>query len=83
MGKLPYCFEANRILAEILPTTSRAQDANIYRQRVIAMDPYLAHMTPGMLSPLEVPDNAVMLDYLEWQPELETSANPNGRALLG
>lgn len=83
VGKLPYCFEANRILAEILPTTSRAQDANIYRQRVIAMDPYLAHMTPGMVSPLEVPDNAVMLDYLEWQPELETSAQPEWTRTVG
>lgn len=83
VGKLPYCFEANRILAEILPTTSRAQDANIYRQRVIAMDPYLAHMTPGMLSPLEVPDNAVTLDYLEWQPEYETSAQPEWTRTVG
>ncbi len=83
VGKLPYCFEANRILAEILPTTSRAQDATIYRQRVIAMDPYLAHMTPGMLSPLEVPDNAVMLDYLEWQPELETPAQPEWTHTVG
>ncbi|MGB9799238.1 MAG: tetratricopeptide repeat protein [Thermanaerothrix sp.] len=83
VGKLPYCFEANRILAEILPTTSRAQDAAIYRQRVIAMDPYLAYMTPGMLSPLEVPDDAVMLDYLEWQPELETPAQPEWTRTVG
>lgn len=83
VSKLPYCFEANRILAEILPTTSRAQDAAIYRQRVIAMDPYLAHLTPGMLSPLEVPDNAVTLDHLEWSPELEAPAQPEWTRTVG
>jgi len=74
VNKLPYCFEANRILAEILPTTSRAQDAEIYRQRVYAMDPYLAYLRPGMISSLEVPENTVTLDHLEWLPEQDQEA---------
>lgn len=39
VNKLPYCLEANRLLAEILPTTSRAEDAKIYQQRLQSMGP--------------------------------------------
>ena len=45
VSKLPNCLEANRILADILPGTSRSEDAEAYHQRVIALDPYSANIT--------------------------------------
>jgi tetratricopeptide (TPR) repeat protein len=69
--ELPYCYEANRILAEVLPGTSRSEDAKIYQQRVIAVDPYYAFVTSTSVSSLEVSDNAVMVDRLEYQPGTE------------
>ncbi len=74
INKLPYCFEANRILAEILPGTSRANDAAVYLQHVNDMDPYLAFIPePGARS-LDVPDNAVAVDFMEYMPEEEAAA---------
>lgn len=81
--KLPFCFEANRILAAVLPETSRAEDAKRYLARVHAMDPYLAHLTPETLSSAEVPDNAVELDRLEWVPEYGTSQPADWAKVIG
>ncbi len=72
ISKLPFCFEANRILAEVLSESARADDAKHYLARVHAMDPYLAHLTPEALTSAEVPDNAVELERLEWMPEEST-----------
>jgi len=83
ISKLPYCFEANRILAETLPQTSRAEDAKIYQQRVFAMDPYLAYLPPNAISSLEVPDNAVTLDRLEIETIEEEAAFPEWAQTAG
>jgi len=65
LKKLPYCIEANRIMAEILASTDRVNDAPAYRQRAIAMNPYLGQVSPRAPSPELVPDEAVYLDKLE------------------
>ncbi len=83
IAKLPYCFEANRILAEILPTTSRAEDAALYQKRIEAMDPYLAYMPPNAVSSAEVPDNAVMVDRLEYIPGEEPTGLPEWTKSVG
>ena len=62
LAKLPYCYEANRILAEVLPGTSRAEDAQIFRQRMYALDPYEAFVSPTTPSADQVPDQAVMVE---------------------
>lgn len=69
VSKLPYCFEANRILAEVLPGTSRADDARIYQQRVYALDPYLEYVTQTSPLPTDVPDHAVLVERLEYDPD--------------
>lgn len=83
ISKLPYCFEANRILAETLPNTSHAEDAKIYQQRVFAMDPYLAYLPAGALSSAEVPDNAVTLDRLEIETLEEETTLPEWAQTAG
>jgi tetratricopeptide (TPR) repeat protein len=65
--KLPYCLEANRVLADVLPTTARAEDAKIYQQRMYSLDPYLAYVSQNAPTSSQVPDNAVTLDRLDWQ----------------
>ena len=57
--KLPYCLEANRILADVLPETSRSDDAKIYQQRLIALEPYLAYQSDASQGDQQIPDNAV------------------------
>jgi len=51
ISKLPDCMEANRILAEILPTTDRAAEAKIYQQRLENLDPYASFTGPDYSSP--------------------------------
>ncbi|NPA92645.1 MAG: tetratricopeptide repeat protein, partial [Chloroflexi bacterium] len=70
LKKLPYCLSANRLMAEILEESGRSEDAEIYRQRLYALDPYEAYRTAAIRSVDQVPDEAVMLERLEWTPEM-------------
>ncbi len=74
--RLPFCFEANRVLADVLPTTARAEDAKIYQQRMYALDPYLAYISPNAPTSSQVPDNAVTLDRLDWQGAAAVEEQP-------
>lgn len=65
ISKLPYCFEANRILAVILPGTSRADDAGLYQKRIIDLDPYFAFTSLSSPNTLHVPENAIQLEQLD------------------
>ncbi len=84
VNKLPFCYEANRLLAEILPGTSRSEDAKTYQQRIFALDPYAAYLSPGALNSTQVPDNAVTLDHFDWQPPQEnTQQQPEWAKTVG
>jgi competence ComEA-like helix-hairpin-helix protein len=69
INKLPYCLEANRILAEVLPDSERAEEALTYRERVQLLDPYAAHYSSQLTSPDEVSDSAIKIEKLEYSPE--------------
>jgi tetratricopeptide (TPR) repeat protein len=83
VSKLPNCLEANRILAEILPGTSRGEDAEAYHQKVIALDPYSADITSSAPTSNDVPDNAIMVDFLEYQPSQQTGQQPEWANSIG
>ena len=83
VSKLPFCYEANRILAEVLPETSRAEDAKIYQQRLLSLDPYLGYISETTPTTSQVPDQAVTIDRLEWTPSMETNQQPAWAKSLG
>lgn len=86
LKKLPYSLEANRILAEILANSERADEADIYRQRVYALDPYTAYVSPSNPTPDKVPDSTIALEKLVWspgQPIIEMPAQPDWAMSLG
>jgi competence ComEA-like helix-hairpin-helix protein len=86
LKKLPYCLEANRILAEVLIDTERADEAQAYRQRVQALNPYSAHISPNAPTSDKVPDTAVAIEKLEWKPGQVSgtlSTQPEWAASLG
>ncbi len=83
VSKLPNCLEANRILAEILPGTSRGEDAEAYHQKVIALDPYSADITSSAPTSNDVPDNAIMVDFLEYQPSQQNGQQPEWANSIG
>ena len=43
LEKLPYAIDANRIMTELWLAEQRPADAQVYLQRIEALDPYLAH----------------------------------------
>ncbi len=83
VSKLPNCLEANRILADILPGTSRGEDAEAYHQRVVALDPYSADITSSAPTSNDVPDNAIMVDFLEYQASQQTGQQPEWANSIG
>ncbi|HET9587182.1 MAG TPA: tetratricopeptide repeat protein [Anaerolineales bacterium] len=74
-----YCLDANRVLMEILGS-DRSESAQIYRQRVVELDPYAAHVTGAVFQSDEAPEAAVNVERLDWngqpvalQPDWGTS----------
>ena len=67
LKRSPYCFEANRILADVLPGTQRPESAQTHRQRVNELEPYAALAPDSVFRSGEVPDAAVNLDRLEYK----------------
>lgn len=68
LDKLPNCLEANRLLAEILKDSERAEEMKAHQRRVQALEPYAAYTTASVTDPVNVPDEAVTIERLEWQP---------------
>jgi competence ComEA-like helix-hairpin-helix protein len=65
LKKLPNCLEANRIIAAILPETERKDEAPAYQNRVAALDPYMALVSPRAVDAGEIPDQSVMIERLD------------------
>jgi tetratricopeptide (TPR) repeat protein len=61
----PYCLDANRVLMEIL-SSDRSENAQVYRQRVVELDPYAAHVTGTVFQSREAPEAAVNVERLDW-----------------
>src|SRR5512147_2927307 len=75
----PYCFDANRVLVEIL-SVDHPESVQPYRQRVVELDPYASQVTSSVFLSDEVPNMAVTLERLDWngqpvgmQPDWETT----------
>ncbi len=83
ISKLPFCYEANRILAEILPKTSKAEDAKTYQQRVSALDPYYSLISPNAPTSEQVADNAVTVERLIWQSSSDATSQPDWARSVG
>ena len=65
LKRYPYCLEANLVLSEVLGV-DRPDSAQVYRHRVIELDPYAAQAVDNMFLANEVSDAAVSLEHLEW-----------------
>ena len=65
LKRYPFCLDANLVLAEVLGA-DRPESAQIYRHRVIELDPYAAQVVENMFHANEVSDAAVSIEHLEW-----------------
>ncbi len=66
LKQYPYCFDANRIMVELLQTTADAESTQVYRARIIELDPYASLAKTSLFQLNEVPDAAVNLERLEY-----------------
>jgi tetratricopeptide (TPR) repeat protein len=81
--KLPYCYEANRLLAEFLPSTNRAEEAQKFLQRIFALDPYAAFVSPTAPTSDQVPDQAVTVEQFTWDAAMEEANPPEWTRTVG
>jgi len=65
LKRYPYCLDANIVLVEVL-SMDRPESAQVYRHRVVELDPYAAQVVDNMFRANEVSDAAVSIDHLEW-----------------
>jgi tetratricopeptide (TPR) repeat protein len=84
LKKYPYCLDALRVLVEVLPGTSRAENTQVYRQRLPLLDPYSSFVTGSVFNSDQVADATVNLERLEYQPGRQAATSqPTWAASLG
>ena len=69
LSRYPYCFDANALMVDLLAGMPSAESAPEYRQRVNELEPYAAFTQDSVFNTASVPNNAVMLDRLEYAGE--------------
>ena len=66
LNKFPYSLLANRILAIVLKESGRAEDVDVYNQRVISLDPYFTKASQTDITSENVPDTAINIERLDY-----------------
>ena len=66
LEKLPYCAEANRILAANLQASDRVEEAAVYHRRLASLDPYAAFVESALADSKSIEESAVSLEKLDW-----------------
>jgi hypothetical protein len=84
LKKFPYCLEANRIISTILPETERKEESQVYRERVMSLDPYLVLASPYETSAEGVRDQVVVIERLNYQEgQIDEASQPAWASSLG
>ncbi|MFN2145484.1 MAG: tetratricopeptide repeat protein, partial [Anaerolineales bacterium] len=85
LEKLPYCINANKLLTQILEESGRPEEAQRYRKRWAALDPYAHYVGKEFTLIDTVPDNRVTINHLDYDPSglYEESGQPAWASSLG
>jgi len=84
LDKLPYCREANRILASAYQSAGKSPEATPYHRRLAMLDPYAAFIENAMVDPRAVDAGSVHIERLEWYPGLAVpAAQPDWATTIG
>jgi len=81
LKRYPYCFDANRILVELLPGSERAENTQVYRHRIYELDPYATFAKESVFRSSEVPDASINLERLEYSGQVVDVAQDWGSSL--
>ncbi len=66
LKRYPYCFDANRIMVELIPGSDRAESTQVYRHRVNELDPYSIFAKESVFRTGDVTDASINLERLEY-----------------
>ncbi len=83
---LPYCREANRILADVWAESGRAAEAQSYRKRLESLDPYEAFADPAQngTGAANTPADSVRIPHLDYiAPSAAETTRPDWMQSLG
>jgi tetratricopeptide (TPR) repeat protein len=87
LEKLPFSYDANRIMAALYEGEGKTDKAGEHHRRLAALEPYAAFSDSSSIDPSVVDTNAVRIDQLNWipgQPLPSTEASqPDWVASLG
>lgn len=65
VAEYPYCYEANRILYELLPSKESESATNVYLDRLISLDPYYQYVDSLAPESADVPADKIMIEKQE------------------
>lgn len=65
LRRYPYCYDANAVLVEIF-SADKPDNVQVYRQRVVELDPYAAHVSGSIFDTSKAPDSAISIEKLDW-----------------
>jgi tetratricopeptide (TPR) repeat protein len=84
LKKYPYCMDSLRVLVDVLPGTARAENTQVYRQRLHNLDPYSSFTVSSVFASDQVVDSAVNLERLDYRSGPATaSSQPDWASSLG
>ncbi|RJP49210.1 MAG: hypothetical protein C4557_11700 [Anaerolineaceae bacterium] len=83
LARYPYCFDANRIMVELIPATAgNIESTQVYRMRVGELDPYATFARASIFESAATPDASISLERLEYTGE-EVSMGQDWGSSLG
>jgi tetratricopeptide (TPR) repeat protein len=68
LEKLPFSYEANRIMAALFESEGKTDKAGEHHRRLAALEPYAAFSDSSSIDPTSVDSNAVRIDHYAWIP---------------
>ncbi len=84
LKKYPYCMDSLRVLVDVLPGTARAENTQVYRQRLHNLDPYSTFTVSSAFASDQVVDSAVNLERLDYRSgPAAASSQPDWASSLG
>ena len=84
LKKYPYCLDSLRVLVDVLPGTARAENTQVYRHRLLMLDPYSTSASDSVFSTDQVANSAVILERLDYKPgAMPSSPQPDWASSLG
>jgi tetratricopeptide (TPR) repeat protein len=84
LKKYPFNLDSLRVLVDVLPGTARAENTQVYRQRLQNLDPYSSFAINSAFASDQVVDSAVSLERLDYKAgPTPVASQPDWASSLG